>query len=49
MGKVKQLYQDNLEAMERASEDGEMILGLEELMVNALTNYPLTKNENVLQ
>jgi hypothetical protein len=48
MGKVKQLYQDNLEAMERASEDGEIILGLEELIVNALTNYPLTQNKNVL-
>jgi hypothetical protein len=49
MGKVKQLYQDNLEAMERASDNGEMILGMNEMIINALTDYPLTKNENVLQ
>jgi hypothetical protein len=48
MGKVKQLYQDNLEAMEQASEKGEMILGMNELIVNALNNYPVTQNKNVL-
>jgi hypothetical protein len=49
MGKVKQLYQDNLEAMEQASDNGEVILGVNELIINALTNYSLTQTKNVLQ
>ena len=48
MGKVKSLYTANLEAMEQASERGEMVLGLTELLVDALSDYPLTTNENVL-
>jgi hypothetical protein len=49
MGKLKELYTANLEAMEQASECGEVVMGLNDQMIEALANYPLTQNKNVLQ
>jgi len=48
MGKLKELYMENLERMDEQLDRGEMVTGINDQIVDALTTHPLTQTQNVL-